>query len=78
MAIFNLQAIVERRSKLGLSSAAVAKKLGMTESAYWKYEHGQYKFRAEDLPKLAVALKCSVSRFYANDGSKIEQNSAQN
>lgn len=66
MAEFNLQAIAERRLQLGLSSAMMAEKLGMpNQSVYWKYEHGKYKFRAEDLPKLAAALKCSVSRFYA-------------
>ena len=77
MAEFNLQAIPERREQLGISTVDMAKKLGMkNRSIYWKYEHGQYKFRAEDLPKLAEALKCSVSRFYARDSSEIEQKNA--
>jgi transcriptional regulator with XRE-family HTH domain len=77
MAEFNLQAIAARRIQLGISSAEMAKKLGMpNRSVYWKYENGKYKFRAEDLPKLANALKCSVSRFYARESSETEQSTA--
>lgn len=75
MAKFNLKAIIERREQLGISRANMAEKLGMPNpSVYWKYERGHYKFRAEDLPKLAEALKCSVSRFYAHDSAETEQN----
>lgn len=78
MAEFDLRAIAERRVQLGISSASMAEKLGMpNQSVYWKYEHGKYKFRAEDLPKLADILKCSVSRFYARDSAKTEQETAQ-
>lgn len=71
---FDLQAIADRRVQLGLSTEDMAKKLGMSApSVYWKYEHGVYKFRAIDLPKLADALKCSVSRFYTRDSAKTEQ-----
>jgi len=77
MAEFNLQAIADRRVQLGISTANMAEKLGMkSPSMYWKYEHGQYKFRAEDLPKLADALKCSVSRFYARDSAETEHKPA--
>ena len=77
MAEFNLQAIAERRVQLGISRASMAEKLGMPNpSVYWKYEKGKYKFRAEDLPKLADALKCSVSRFYARDSSETAQSQA--
>ncbi len=77
MAEFNLQAIADRRKQLGISTADMAEKLNMPNpSVYWKYEHGKYKFRAEDLPRLADALKCSVSRFYARESSEIEQHKA--
>ena len=77
MAEFNLQAIAERRAQLGISTANMAEKLGMkSPSMYWKYEHGKYKFRAEDLPKLADALKCSVSRFYVRGSAETEQTKA--
>lgn len=77
MAKFNLQAIADRRKQLGISTANMAEKLNMPNpSVYWKYEHGKYKFRAEDLPKLADVLKCSVSRFYARDSAETEHNPA--
>ena len=77
MAEFNLQAIAERRTQLGISSATMAEKRGMpNQSVSWTYEHGKYKFRAEDLPKLAEILKCSVSRFYARESSETAQSPA--
>ncbi len=74
MAEFSLEAIAERRTQLGISTASMAERMGMNNpSVYWKYEHGMYKFKAEDLPRIADILKCSVSRFYAKESSKTAQ-----
>ena len=62
---FNLAYIAERRREMGLTLEDMARSLGFSNgSTYWKYERGIYKFNAEFLPKLAAALKCSISQFY--------------
>jgi transcriptional regulator with XRE-family HTH domain len=66
MAEFNLKYIAERRKALGLTCLEMAKLLGLSgHSTYWKYEHGQYKFKADMLPMLANALRCKVKNFYS-------------
>lgn len=66
MGEFNLEYIAKRRQALGLTCKDVGRALGYTESVYWKYEKGHYKFNAEVLPTLAKALHCSVKKFYSS------------
>lgn len=66
MAEFDLAYIAERRKALGLSCQKMAELMGFSgHSVYWKYEHGDYKFRADMLPTLATALRCNVKNFYS-------------
>ena len=70
---FNLKFIQQRREQLGISRKDMAELLGFSNaSVYWKYETGDYKFRAEILPKLAEALKCDAKNFFTQTISKIE------
>lgn len=78
MAKFNLEYIKNRRMELGLSTAAVAEKLGFKNpSVYWKYENGQYKFRAEIIPALADILQCKPENFFDNLSAETEREAAQ-
>lgn len=66
MSSFDLNYIKRRREELKLTMDDMAKKLGLSNhSVYWKYENGDYKFKAEMLPRLASALQCDISHFYA-------------
>lgn len=66
MGEFDLEYIASRRKELNISPSEMAEKLGFSNaSVYWKYEHDVYKFKANVLPKLADALKCSINHFYA-------------
>lgn len=70
---FDLAYIVARRKELKLTIDDMAKALGFSNgSAYWKYEHGVYKFNADRLPKLAEILQCKIECFYADGISKTE------
>lgn len=74
MAEFDLTYIAERRKALGLTLNDMAKSLGFSsESTYWKYERGIYKFNADFLPKLATALQCSISQFYKTEIAEMEK-----
>ena len=62
---FNLGYVVERRKELGLKQEDVAERLGMKcVPNYCKYETGVYKFNAEMIPKLAMALDCPIENFF--------------
>lgn len=67
MATFDLGYIRSRREALGLTCGDVAEKLGISTSAYSRYERGIYKFDADTLPMLASALKCSIKKFYTKN-----------
>jgi transcriptional regulator with XRE-family HTH domain len=65
MSEFDLAYIANRRKELKLTCQEMAEKLGFKgHSVYWKYEHGDYKFKADMLPTLASALRCNVKNFY--------------
>ena len=65
MAKFNLEFIKMRRQELGISTEQMAQSLGFQNySTYWKYENGQYKFRAEMIPLLAKILQCEPQNFF--------------
>lgn len=51
--------VTERRKAAGLTQAAVAQHLGITEGRYGHYERGFRRFPVTILPKLAEALGCS-------------------
>lgn len=62
---FDLEYIQKRRIELGLTMQEMAKKLGMSNaSSYCKYEKGEYKLNAEMIPKLAIALKTDIKKFF--------------
>lgn len=74
MSKFDLKFIKYRREQLGISRKNIAKLLGLSNaSVYWKYEKGDYKFRAETLPKLAEILKCNTKNFFTSCSAKTEQ-----
>lgn len=51
----------------------MAELLGFSNaSVYWKYETGDYKFKAEILPKLAEILKCNAQNFFTRSSAKTE------
>ena len=51
--------VIELRKAAGLTQAAVAERLGITEGRYGHYERGFRRFPVTILPKLAEALSCS-------------------
>jgi transcriptional regulator with XRE-family HTH domain len=62
----DLNYIKSRRIQLALSHEEMAKNLGFADSStYWKYENGNYKFKAEQLPILAKSLKCKITNFFS-------------
>ena len=70
---FNLSFIKQRREELKLTHQVMAEKLGYKNgSTYLKYENGTYLFKADILPKLALALDCDIKDFYTNNVAKIE------
>lgn len=65
MAKFDLDFIKERRQKLGISTEEMAHSLGFQNySTYWKYENGQYRFKADMIPVLAKILQCEPQNFF--------------
>lgn len=62
---FDLDFIKKRRISLDLTLDYMARSLSLSGPGnYHKYENGQYKFRAEQLPKLAILLECKISDLY--------------
>lgn len=67
MTKFNLEFVKSRRQQLGLSMADVSETMGFkNSSAYWKYENGMHKFRADMIPLLAKILKCEPQNFFTD------------
>ncbi|GGI97713.1 helix-turn-helix domain-containing protein [Paenibacillus hunanensis] len=63
---FNLHFIQKRRDDLNLTLKEMAEEFGMKNASnYSKYETGFYAFKAKDLPKLAIKLKCDVTNFFS-------------
>lgn len=63
----NYNFIRERRIKLNLSLQNVAEELGFKNaSTYFKYENGDYSFKADMLPKLSKVLECDIKNFFTN------------
>lgn len=65
--VINLKFIRTRREDLRVTEAEVAKAFGMKASShYYKYESGEYQFRANMLPTLAIMLRCSIDDFFCH------------
>lgn len=61
----DLDFIKNKRLELGLSITEMAKSLGFKDgSSYWRYENGEYKLKADMLPKIAEVLNCSIENFF--------------
>ena len=61
-----LDYIRQRRIEAGLSLQYVGEQLGFKNaSTYFKYETGEYAFKAEMLPTLAKVLNCGIEDFFA-------------
>lgn len=62
---FDLNYIKQRRKLLGLSCESMAELMGLCDrSAYYKYESGSTRFRAEMLPRLSYILQCDIQNFF--------------
>lgn len=67
----NLEFIKKRRLELKKTMQEMADYMGMKNaSTYLKYENGDYAFKAEQLPKLAKALKCRITDFFTLNVAK--------
>jgi len=58
------------RKSSGLTQLEVAKRLGITQSAYAHYENGIRKMEAESIPKVAEILGVSILEIYGVDAAK--------
>lgn len=64
----NLEFVADRRVKLNIPMQEMAAKLGFKNaSTYLKYERGNYRFRADQLPDLADALHCAIEDFFTRN-----------
>lgn len=67
----NLEFVADRRAKLNIPMQEMAAKLGFKNaSTYLKYERGNYRFRADQLPDLADALRCTIEDFFTQNVAK--------
>jgi transcriptional regulator with XRE-family HTH domain len=57
------------RKSSGLTQLEVAKRLGITQSAYAHYENGIRKMEAESIPKVAEILGVSILEIYGVDAT---------
>ncbi len=73
MAEINLEYIAKKRKEYGFSLQYMAEKLGFSNaSTYFKYEKGDYEFKANMLPILSEMFKCDMNYFFKNKISKTE------
>jgi transcriptional regulator with XRE-family HTH domain len=63
----NLDFIKKRRLELGYTNQIMAEKLGFKNASnYYKYETGEYSFKASMLPVLSKILNCDMKNFFIN------------
>lgn len=61
----DLDFIKFRRKSLKLSLKNMADALGFKDgSTYYRYEKGNYRFKADVLPTLSKVLKCNIEDFF--------------
>ncbi len=68
----NLSYIQKRRTNKRITLQEMAEVLGFKNaSTYMKYEKGDYSFRAEHLPPIAIKLDCEIQDlFFENNFAK--------
>lgn len=65
--VIDLDFIKKKRLELGKSAQEMALELGFKDgSTYWNYENGNYRLKADMLPKLAEILGCNIENFFTN------------
>lgn len=65
--VIDLDFIKKRRLELGKSAQEMALDLGFKDgSTYWNYENGNYRLKADMLPRLAEILDCTIENFFTN------------
>ena len=62
--------VIELRKAAGLTQAAVAERLDITEGRYGHYERGFRRFPVSILPRLAEALGCSEADLIGTSAAK--------
>lgn len=71
MKTLNLHFIKSQRQLMNISLQEMAEHLGFKNaSTYLKYENGTYAFKADQLPRLALALGCNITDFFVNKIAK--------
>ena len=69
----NLSFIKERRLSLDLTLQEMAYLMGMkSKENYFRYENGDFAFKANDVPKLAFSLKTSNESLFTPKVTKLE------
>lgn len=69
----NLSFIKNRRISLGITLQEMANLVGMTSKEnYYRYESGQYAFKADDIPKLQQALNTDKESLFTTKVTKLE------
>lgn len=55
------------RQRAGLTQAALADLLGLSQQAVASWESGERSPRASDIPRLADALKCPIGELFGEE-----------
>jgi len=75
--MFNAQALQRIRSERGLSQAALAKKVGVVQSAISQFESGAVQPAIDTLERLADALNVPVSELLTSQADKTREEQPQ-
>lgn len=67
------QRVAELRKAAGLTQAAVAERLGITEGRFGHYERGFRRIPVALVPKLAEALECSEADLLGFEQSRAKR-----
>lgn len=69
----NLSFIKERRLNLNLTLQEMADLMGMkSKENYFRYENGDFAFKANDVPKLELSLNTSKESLFTPKVTKLE------
>lgn len=68
--------VVLRRTKIGLSRADLAAKLGMKVRDLWRKETGRTRILADEVPAFARALRTRVSWLYGERKARPDHSDA--
>ncbi len=67
------QRVTALRQTKGLTQAAIAERLGITEGRYGHYERGFRRFPVGLLPKLVEVLECSEAELFGAPPPKVKR-----